>query len=359
MSGRPSALVGAVLAIALAGCDPLGTGSPPPSVGPSVAPPITPAPTPARVVDGEPWIVYQGGAEAPTLLRLVRPDGSNDRALIRDPMPDGAQAHPAWSPDGSTVAFALYVTQETGPDRVDLWTVGADGSGPRELARCELPCLQLASPAWSPDGSRLAFVRYEIREDLSWGRSTIEVLEVASGARRAVWATDDGTTAAYTLRWSPDGRALAFTLETYPDEAQLAVLRSSIAVVAVEGSGAGRVTVRTPRDLFAAQPDWAPGDRILFAIADSMLDWPATSTIGVMNADGAQRTAVTTIDDGPGSEPTWTADGRVMYVAADLVAGQRLAFVDPDAGGPEIASWALATPPGAQFRAHPHLRPTP
>jgi len=55
---------------------------------------------------------------------------------------------PAWSPDGTMLAYCA------GDDRnSDLWVVNADGSSPTRLtatATCEY------APAWSPDGTRLA-----------------------------------------------------------------------------------------------------------------------------------------------------------------------------------------------------------
>lgn len=349
------------LAAVVLGC---GTAVEPPTPTPdspaaTLAPAPTPRATPAHVLDGQPWIVYQGGSAPPSVLRLVRPDGSGDRLLIRTPMPTYAQAQPAWSPDGRFVAFSLYVTQEAGPDRVDLWLVEADGASARELATCELPCLQLADPAWSPDGGRIALVRHDIREEGTWGLSAVEVLDVATGVRRTVAETADGTTAYYGPRWSPDGGVLAVTVETYPDEDQLAALRSVVATVALDGPTAGRVVPLTPSDLFAAEPDWQPGERIVFTTATSLLDWFATASVFVIDADGRGLLALTTLDDGSGFDPTWLPDGRVMYVASDRVLGQRVAIVDLTGGPIELAGWRLQTPAGARQRTYAHLRPIP
>lgn len=359
--GWPRRAAGLLLAAVVVGCG-AGPDVPAPSPfepGGTPTPDPTPRSTPAHVVDGEPWIVYQGGTAPPSVLRLVRPDGTGDRLLIRTPMPPYAQAQPAWSPDGRLVAFGLFVTQEAGPDRVDLWVVEADGASARELATCELPCLQLAEPAWSPDGTRIALVRHDLREEGTWGRSAVEVLEVASGTRRTIVETAAGTSAFYGPRWSPDGRTLAVTVETYPDEDQLAALRSSVVTVALEGPGAGRVVPLTPSDLFAAEPGWAPAERIVFATATSLLDWAGTASVFLVEPDGSGLTALTALDDGPGFDPTWLPDGRVMYVASDRVAGQRIAIVDPAGGPVELAGWRLQTPAGARQRTYAQLRPVP
>jgi hypothetical protein len=63
---------------------------------------------------------------------------------------------PAWSPDGSRVAFA-----RGGENVGDIWTVTAEGGDPVNLSAVERPAdggaVANDSPAWSPDGSRIAF----------------------------------------------------------------------------------------------------------------------------------------------------------------------------------------------------------
>ena len=71
-------------------------------------------------------------------LWVVNADGSNPRQLTRY----AAGSHFAWSPDGRRIAFR----------RFDLFVVNADGSGLRRLAR------NGGAPAWSPDGRTIAFL---------------------------------------------------------------------------------------------------------------------------------------------------------------------------------------------------------
>jgi len=86
-------------------------------------------------------------------------DGSNQTRLTRDPADDSG---PAWSPDGSRIAFMSY------RDRNDeIYVMDADGSNQTRLTR------DLANdigPAWSPDGSRIAFESYRGRRPslLAW-----------------------------------------------------------------------------------------------------------------------------------------------------------------------------------------------
>lgn len=89
----------------------------------------------AQFVDGEPQIW------------TMAPDGSDPRRITA-----GLDAQPAWSPDGTTIAF-----QRTGAAIFgDIWAVDADGGNERQLVGAYLAGPQEA-PAWSPDGRLLAF----------------------------------------------------------------------------------------------------------------------------------------------------------------------------------------------------------
>jgi TolB protein len=123
-------------------------------------------------------------------LYIADSDGENRRtiAVSREPL-----MSPAWSPDGRRLAFvgydrgysAIYVqTWETGELKKFIGERGINGA-----------------PAWSPDGSKLAVtLSYEKNPD-------IYVIDVASGSKNRL-TTDPGidTEAA----WSPDGGTIIF-----------------------------------------------------------------------------------------------------------------------------------------------------
>ena len=81
-----------------------------------------------------------------------------------------------------------------------LMIADSDGFNPQNVVRSKEPLL---SPAWSPDGRRIAYVSFER------GNSTIYVQEIGTGAREAV-ASFRGINGAPAF--SPDGRRLALTL---------------------------------------------------------------------------------------------------------------------------------------------------
>lgn len=91
-----------------------------------------------------------------------------------------------------------YVTK-AGP-RYQLWVADADGENAQSALASPEPII---SPAWSPNGSQLAYVSFESRKPVVYAH------DVASGKRRLI-ANFKGSNSAPA--WSPDGRTMAVTL---------------------------------------------------------------------------------------------------------------------------------------------------
>lgn len=142
-------------------------------------------------------------------------DGSDRRRLTNNAWND---VSPAWSPDGSRIAFVSH--REDGPR---VFTVAPDGSDERSATPAVKA--QLNAPVWSPDGSRLAFVAEEgLREavyivsadasnltELTWADAPDAAPHTRTGARDRSSAAEDVT----TFQWSPDGEHIAFVAGYY------------------------------------------------------------------------------------------------------------------------------------------------
>ena len=98
-----------------------------------------------------------------------------------------------WSPDGKLVAF----TRTVGLDAQYIYVSGPGGVGQRRLSPAEAD--RDSSPAWAPDGQRLAFGRD--------GR--IATMRADGSDVRVITAGND-----YAPRWSPDGQRIAFCAST-------------------------------------------------------------------------------------------------------------------------------------------------
>ena len=80
---------------------------------------------------------------APDELSVTNADGSERRKLTGN----AALGTPAWSPDGKKIAFVRKVGGNS-----EVFVMNADGGPQQRLARGN-------APAWSPDGKEIAFVR--------------------------------------------------------------------------------------------------------------------------------------------------------------------------------------------------------
>ena len=148
-------------------------------------------------------------------IYAVHPDGSGVHRVTYEQQDAG---HPAWSPDGATIAYDCW--GDLGPS---VCTIRPDGSG-----RTQIGPLDSTAAAWSPDGTRLAWERD--RE--------IEVARRDGGDVRKLVPGEHPS-------WSPDGTRLAYVRDDGFDTAGL--LHVAVHTVALDGSG----------DEFADQPFWS------------------------------------------------------------------------------------------------------
>ena len=144
---------------------------------------------------------------------------------------------------GVNATRIAYVTRAA--NRYTLRITDADGEGGQVALASPQPII---SPAWSPDGRKLAYVSFEA------GKAVVMVQDVVTGARRSV-ATFKGSNSAPA--WSPDGRQLAVTLSR-DGPAQLYLLD-------LAGDSLRRLTSSTAIDTEAA---FAPDGQTVYFVSD-------------------------------------------------------------------------------------------
>jgi TolB protein len=181
---------------------------------------------------------------------------------------------PAWSPDGRRIAFARFFD---GQPFTDLAIINVDGSGLQRLTTASGEY-----PTWSPDGARIAFAT--ARD----GNYEIYVMP-ADGADQTRLTNNP----AYDMSpaWSPDGARIAFDTQRdgYPPAEVGIGPEFEIHLMNADGSGDTRLTNNAQEDRF---PDWGSNDKLVFSENGQLV---------VMRLDGSGRVQVI----GHGTFPAW------------------------------------------------------
>ncbi|MCX8957174.1 Tol-Pal system beta propeller repeat protein TolB [Erwinia psidii] len=160
------------------------------------------------------YVVQTNGGQFPYELRVSDYDGYNQFVVHRSPQP---LMSPAWSKDGSKLA---YVTFESGKSALVIQTL-ANGA----IKQVASFPRHNGAPSFSPDGSKLAFVLSKS------GSMNLYVMDVASGQTSQI---TDGRYNNTEPTWFPDSQTLAYT----SDQAG----RPQIYKISVNGGAAQRLT---------------------------------------------------------------------------------------------------------------------
>ena len=286
-----------------------GGGEDTPTSTATVAPGDTPASdtgvdarvsTAARIVflsDRDIVAIGGGGAGAFFQIWVMDADGSNQTRLTFNQLDDGA---PAFSPDGSKIAFNRGVTEHTERDtRRNIFLMNPDGSSETNITN-NLRADDF-HPSWSPDGSQIVF--YSARDDED---DEIYVMD-ADGSNQTRLTDSPGVDRDPV--WSPRGDKIAFvSFRDFGFEVYVMDLDGSNQVALTSGFG----------DNF--DPAWSPdGSKIAFVSSREGLD----EEIYVMDADGSNPTRLT---DRRGADqgPAWSPDGTKISFHAKEGGGEVL-----------------------------------
>jgi Tol biopolymer transport system component len=239
------------------------------------------------------------GSSTNSTISTISPD---DTQLTNVSGPDGG-FEPAWSPDGTKLAFL-----GNNPSGLGIYVMDADGAN-RHLVVASTTQPIVVGLAWSPDGSKIAYSARSVAE------TTVDVWTVNIDGT----GNGDIATVGEFPAWSPDGSKLLFN--------------RAWTIVEANADGSNPTTVFTPSPGMVAQaPSFSPdGTKIVFGLGSSS----TASELWVMNADGTGQKQLTNLP-GYNTYPRYSPDGRFLAFEQSS-AGQdgpfHLALMNADGSG--------------------------
>jgi TolB protein len=215
---------------------------------------------------------------------------------------------------GTRGAFATriaYVNENRAAHDYRLEVADADGEGIHVAVRSNEPII---SPAWSPDGTKVAYVSFEKRKPI------IYVQDLVTGARRVV-SNQKGSNSAPT--WSPDGSKLAIALSKDG--------HYQVYIVNADGSGLRRLSTSNGID---TEPQFSADGQSIYFTSDRS-GGPQIYKMSVTGGNAARVTFNGNYNISPRVSPdgktlAWISqrDGGFSLYAMDLASGQEQRLAD-------------------------------
>jgi dipeptidyl aminopeptidase/acylaminoacyl peptidase len=239
-----------------------------------------------------------------------------------------SSSSPAWSPDGTKLAFAT-----DRDDKRQIYVIDPRGGEARKITSAEEG---VGSFAWSPDGKSFAFTASDPKTDADKDREKqygdfdvygegyrmthLWVHDLAAGKARRL------TSGAFTVGgfdWSPDGREIAFAHRVNPSNTSGDT--EDISVVSVAD---GRVRDLVTQPGADGGPIWSPDGRtIAFESAMSKTDSYLNHVIAVVPAAGGHVDYLSTAFDENPNIVAWTSGG--LFFSASQKTNAYLFNIDP------------------------------
>lgn len=177
-------------------------------------------------------------------------DGHNITQVTAGPM---QAVHPSFSPDASRLVYCGLGARS---GQWELWTADLK-TGEKRMIGYGL------FPVWSPDKSadRIAFQRARQRGSRWFSLWTMDIID--GEGRRATEVAVSANAAILSPAWSPDGKRLAFTTIVQPDGGGSSKVKGQTDIWAIDADGANRQRLTDGRGE-NLMPFWASDNRVYF-----------------------------------------------------------------------------------------------
>ncbi|MCX4696973.1 amidohydrolase family protein [Streptomyces sp. NBC_01408] len=240
-------------------------------------------------------------AEVQNVLWSLPPDGSPATQLTP---PDLEPGRPVFSPDGRHLAMSAYRG-----GAFHIWVMGADGSGLRRLTDGPF---DHRAPAWSPDGCSLAFCSERGGDPVAGSPYRIWAVALTGGGPRRLTGLpgqpgpgQEGDWEDFDPVWSPDGTRVLFVRGTATGETLTARTLASVAVAAADAGGPVRIE-HTVTDGRLLAPALSPAGRTAWLSAA-----PGPRKAEVLSLYAYGREVALDGDLAP-APPRWIGDDRLL-----------------------------------------------
>ncbi|MDE0503208.1 MAG: hypothetical protein OXI86_03925, partial [Candidatus Poribacteria bacterium] len=262
--------------------------------------------------DAQPQIAFVSARDGDINIYVMDEDGKNVVQLTDHPQVD---ATPAWSPDGRRIAFSSLRDEPPNTHgNSEIYIMDADGGNPTRLT--QEPNSVDTHPSWSPYGNQITFASNR------HGTGDIHVMNDDGGNLRRI-TLDDTNRSPYDWApaWSPDGRFIAF-------ESSRGGRGSGLWLMSPDGTNPVKLVNPPGHD---TTPTWSPdGKQIAFASRDGK---NGTWEIYRTGADGGGLKKLTT-NLANDQWPAWSPSGEQIAFNSDRDGDHDIYTMNPD--GEEI-----------------------